>query len=212
VRVTQAAPTQPAPERFASILFWLMHAVGAMSGGDRLSNFIIGCINIRLLRIKSRIAEIVAGIRAGTFAPRRPSSAEPPSRPGRPPPQNPLPNRFGWLLPMVANNAAAAANSQLHMLLQDPEMQALMAAAPAAMRRPLRSLCWMLAVEPPPILANPRRPRRPAPKPPDEAAARATEADRPEIPAPQWLATMRPSATWPKGVGRKPPRVRKNPA
>ena len=32
---------------------------------------------------------------------------------------------------------------------------------PEAMRRSLRSLCWMLAIKAPPILARPRRPRRP---------------------------------------------------
>jgi hypothetical protein len=42
-------------------------------------------------------------------------------------------------------------------LLHDPEMVALMQAAPAAMGRPIRSLCRMLGVHPPPAVALPRR-------------------------------------------------------
>ncbi len=56
--------------------------------------------------------------------------------------------------------------SQLQFLFAEPEMAALLAAAPAAMRRPLRSLCRMLGVEPPPILALPPRARPKQAQPP----------------------------------------------
>ena len=49
------------------------------------------------------------------------------------------------------------ARAALCHLFQDPEMIALMQAAPGAMRRPIRSLCWMLGTTPPSILARPRR-------------------------------------------------------
>jgi hypothetical protein len=54
----------------------------------------------------------------------------------------------------------------LETLLRDPEMVALMAAAPASAARLIRPLCWMLRVEPPEILALPPRPRRVQNKPP----------------------------------------------
>ena len=44
-------------------------------------------------------------------------------------------------------------------------MAALIAAAPGSLRRPLRSLCWMLHLTPPAILAPPPR-AEPKPRPP----------------------------------------------
>jgi hypothetical protein len=48
-------------------------------------------------------------------------------------------------------------------------MAPLLAAAPEALGRPLRALCWAFGVKPPAIIAPPKRPRKP----------------RPEIPKPQ---------------------------
>ncbi len=59
----------------------------------------------------------------------------------------------------------AAYGTQLQALCAAPEMAALLAAAPASLGRPLRSLCHMLGVRPPPILAPPPR-ARPEPRPP----------------------------------------------
>ena len=78
-------------------------------------------------------------------------------------PSNPLPQKFGWLLKLVPE--AVGYRSQLENLLRDPEMAALLAAAPTAMRRPLRSLCRMLGLPPPEILALPPRPKPPPPPP-----------------------------------------------
>jgi len=61
---------------------------------------------------------------------------------------------------------AAASASQLRHLFTDPEMMALLAAAPTATLRPLRSLCRMLDVE----LPIPKPPRPARPKPPAKAA------------------------------------------
>jgi hypothetical protein len=162
--VTDAHPT-PA-ERFATMLRWLSGAVAAISGGDRLSYLLIGHIIDRIRGIKQRFARLAAAIREGRYAPRsfvpcRNPAARRPRRPG------PLPQNFGWLLPLVPD--AVCYRSQLEHLLRDPEMVALLAEAPASLARPLRSLCWMLRVAPPANLA-PARPARPPPPPPPHAA------------------------------------------
>ncbi len=55
-----------------------------------------------------------------------------------------LPRRFGWLLPLVPHQAANFAG-QIGTLLAEPEMAALLAAAPQA-RRVLGPVCRMLGV------------------------------------------------------------------
>jgi hypothetical protein len=96
----------------------------------------------------------------------------PPNAPGlrRPRPPNKLPQEFGWLIKLVPE--ALGYRSQLEYLLRDEAMQALLAAAPPSISRPLRSLCWMLRLDPPPI---------PPPLPPSRRAAGGT--GRRETPA-----------------------------
>jgi hypothetical protein len=204
-------PFPSAAERFAMMFRWLIPAISAMSGGGRLSHFLIGLLSQRLILIRQRVAEIFERIEAGTYQPRQPAAKSgeataPARRP--PPPKTPLPNSFGWLLPIVPYCAAGSANQYLHQLFEDAEMRALLAAAPTALRRPLRSLCWMLGVKPPPILANPREPH--PPKPPAAPAGDGWNGGWP----PGSLSARRPSASWPKGVTQKikPLPVRKNPA
>jgi len=75
----------------------------------------------------------------------------------------------------------AVYRSQLQFLFADPEMAALMAAAPAAIGRPLCSLCRMLGVLPPKILAPPAETR--APPAPKREAIREGANRPPEKPA-----------------------------
>jgi hypothetical protein len=56
-----------------------------------------------------------------------------------------LPRRFGWLLPLVPAEAAGYAG-QVRAVLAEPEMVALIAAAPQA-RQVLAPLCRMLGIE-----------------------------------------------------------------
>ena len=166
------APRTPA-ERFAATIQWLGRAVAAMMGGERLPLPVIALIIDRLRRINQRFAHFAARVRDGLYTPRR--SAAPRRRPGQPPPPpDPLPKKFGWLLPLVPD--AEGYRSQLEHLLAAPEMAALLAAAPTAMRRPLRSLCRMLGVSPPPILAAPAKAR---PPPATSPAAQAAERRAP---------------------------------
>jgi hypothetical protein len=90
--------------------------------------------------------------------------------------------------------------SQLEYLLRDPEMAALVAAAPASLGRPLRSLCRMLGLTPPPILAPPPRPAKPKPAP------AAPKPPKPP-PPPDWPGYRVPSAHWPRGVLPRRPKI-----
>jgi hypothetical protein len=142
----------------------------------------IALIANRLREISQRVRRLIARIQAGRPAPRRNSApaslASPPTgrRPRRP---DPLPRTFGWLHKLVPE--VPAYRSQLGFLLNEEEMAALLAAAPASMRRPIRSLCHMLGLEPPPILALPpsTRPKPPKPeRPPAPARPRRSRPGR----------------------------------
>ena len=145
-------------------------------------------IMARIRTINQRFRRLAARVLAGTYAPRRPSAA--PRRPAathnrRP---NTLPQTFGWLSELLPDMAPY--RGYLLDLLADPAMAALVAAAPGPARRPLRSLCRMLGVVPPPLLAIPR----PPPAPP--AAPRPKPPDPPPPPRPQPPAWMPRRTRW----------------
>jgi len=201
-------PPTPA-ERFADILWYLAQAVVTRSAFG-LSQPLIVLIITRIRDAKQAFARLAARIEAGTYAPRRRSSTppRPPAvRKPRPPP-NPLARKFGWLLPLVP--AAVVFRGQLETLLRDPGMAELLAAAPVSLRRPIRSLCWMLRVSPPAILprppAKPRPPREKKPRPRREPLPPYYPPTPPEAPA--WMHGMPRLTRWPKGISpRRPPKT-----
>ena len=202
-----ATPTPTPAERFADILWYLAQAVVTRSAFG-LSQPLINLIITRIRDAKQAFARLAARIDAGTYAPRRRAST-PPRPPAvqkpRPPP-NPLARKFGWLLPLVPG--AVVFGGQLDSLLRDPEMAALLAAAPVSLRRPIRSLCWMLRVEPPDILprppAKPRPPREKKPRPRREKLPPPYPPTPPEAPA--WMQN------WPRsGTRWTPTRIRGSP-
>jgi hypothetical protein len=109
---------------------------------------------------------------------------------------------FGWVLPLIppywnANGYGAA----LEGLLADPEMVALIEAAPVTLGRPLRSLCWMFRVKPPPILAPPKRPSsRPTAPPAAATPAALPPAPPPRRSPPRRSSPRRPAAAPPSGA------------
>jgi len=142
------------------LLFWLGKAVDSQYLVGRLAAPLMVLILDRLRGIKHTVARLAARIRAGRYTPRRLGQRPPVQRKPRGP--NKLPQGAAWLIRLVPEAAASA--SQLRLLLADPDMAALLAAAPSALARPLRSLCRMLDVAPPSILPAP--PARPRPKAP----------------------------------------------
>ena len=201
----QAPPRSPA-ECFDTLVAWLSRAVVARMGGGLLSQLVIGHIIDRLRGIKQGFARLAARIAAGTYRPRRATPRGPLATP-RPRPPDRLPRTFGWLIPLVPD--ATGYRSQLEFLLRDPGFAALLAAAPASLGRPIRSLCWMLRVTPPEILAPPKRPRKP-PKPREPRQPRPAPLPPPRPPptppeAPAWMHGMPRSARWPTGRRRRQP-------
>jgi hypothetical protein len=175
------------------MLAWLSQAVAAMSGGDRLSYALIGLIIDRIRCIKQRVARLAARIRDGRYQFRivtAPRSGTPGPRP-----PDPLPKKFGWLLKLVPE--AVQYRGQLENLFRDAEMAALLAAAPASLGRPVRSLCHMLGLRPPEILAPPAKPRPPRQKTPPPEAPPPPPPRRPPPDAPEWLRTMPGGKPWP---------------
>ena len=92
----------------------------------------------RLRRITARFAALAARYAAGTLRPLRTPTTEPRTTfPHPPPPRDPLPRGYAWLIRIVPG--AASFGSQLQYLLSQPEMAALIAAVPQ-MTRLLRPL------------------------------------------------------------------------
>jgi len=153
--VTDAPPT-PA-RRIASLLNRLIMAVDSRVHTGQLARPLVGLIIHRLILIRQAIARIAARIAAGPLTPRKSGGPRPGRRAGT---ANRLPTAPAWLIKLVPEAAVCAA--QLRSLLADPEVAALLAAAPGQISRPLRSLCRILGVEPP--LPAPPRPARPKPQ------------------------------------------------
>ena len=166
--MTDAPPT-PA-QRISSLLNRLIMAVDSHRLTGRLAVPLALLIVTRLIDIRMRIARLAARLAAGPITPRKSGGPRPGRRPGTP---NRFPTNPAWLIKLVPGAAASA--SQLRHLFTDPDMAALLAAAPATMLRPLRSLCRMLDVE----LPIPRPPRPARPKPPAKPAKPPSRPSRP---------------------------------
>jgi len=187
-----AEPQTPIPvvERLGFMLRHLIVDIAASLSWGGITQPVLAVVFRRLNGNKARIERIVALIRAGTYKLRRPASApREPRAPGtRPPrPRGPLPAKSGWLLPYLPPAWRGAAGT-LNTLLGDPEMVALIEAAPVSLGRPLRSLCWAVKLRPPPFLAPPRRPRVPKAPPAETPPPDARDSPPPRRPPPEVLA------------------------
>ncbi len=202
-------------DRFAAILEGLYQAT-ARTVRDPVSGLLILLICGRLRRITARFAALAARYAAGTLRPLR-TPTEPRTEPGTPgphppPPKDPLPRGYAWLIRLVPG--AANFGTQLQYLLSQPEMAAMIAAVPQ-MSRLLRPLCRALAAHPtPPLPPDPERPARPRPpkppQPPLEKPAR-------ENPDPRILRRKpppdEPGITWVQRCGMwLPEPIRPKPA
>jgi len=193
-------PPFPGPvERFRAWLGGLIMDIGGRVGWGGITQQACILVNRRLMANKRRIYEIIDRLRAGTFRPRRGSSAPRPGNRGPRPPE-PIPQTFGWAADLLPKDEGPFRNALLR-LLQEPEMIALIQAAPGPLGRPLRSFCWMFRLRPPPVLARPRKPKAAQPPPEAAAAPASPEAGPPRAPAPQ--PPPPPSRAAP--ASRKPP-------
>jgi hypothetical protein len=192
-----ASPKPPPPklglaETFDIIVGNLCKAIAAKAAKDLTVQALLVLLHGRLRRVAKRFAALVARVQAGPLpAPRHRAARESKPRP-RPPA---FPTKFAWLLRLVPE--AASFGSQLHHLLADPEMVALLKTAPQA-GRILRPLCRLLAQKPiPSLLPPPPRTARAAP-------ARTTKAPGPAPPPatpPGATPGATPSRAAPTGSG-----------
>jgi len=196
--MTSALPLPSAAARLGVLLHHIGWTLAGRVSWTTLAPFLVGRITKRLREIKLRIERIEALVLAGKYKPRRRSA---PAAPGaRKPPPRPDPGMrdFGWLEQLLPD--VAMPRGDFLSQLRQPEMVALIQAAPVPVIRPLRSICWMLKLKPPPILALPKRPPRPKPpKQPEqpEAApvAAPAPATEPRSALPDWVAAKWPHAS-----------------
>ena len=177
--------------RFASIIDHLCLIVAAYIATDRTAGELITLIWTRLRRRGVRFAALLARFRAGTLPPPRPPRPRTRRAPadGRPPHIR-LPRTPGWLLRVMPQTGVAAYGAYLRQLLEDPEMLALLAAAPQAGRL-LRPLLTALSIDPlPEVLRPPPKPKA-APADPAEPVPAATGQAPPQHP-PDPLRPRRP--------------------
>jgi hypothetical protein len=171
---------QPPIVRFASILDGALKAIARHTAipADvrRLLLLVYSWIN----RTKKRFAALAARVAAGKASPRpRPASVTPrskgeaPEKPDKPRPPS-LPREKAWLLVLMKWEIACYRSTIMNWL-EEPEVVALIQAAPQAGRL-LRPLCRLLGIDLPPILKLPPRPRRPKPPKPEPTPEAAAEA------------------------------------
>ena len=188
-------------QRFSALICRLVAAVwglGATYPGGVLNHATAVMIIGRLQPIAHRLRALADRMALGLLRPRRARRpaippAAPSAQPGAPPSPRPpalrWPHRLrgshAWLIGIARHTAPLG--SQLDALLRDPEMQALIAAAPQ-LRRILRPLCRMLGVTtlkeiPPPPDPPPDPSPDPSPVPPADPAEARPDPPRPARPA-----------------------------
>jgi hypothetical protein len=147
----------------------ILHGLRAALGGWGLEAKLGILLHRRVGEAALRIERMLVRFRAGKIWRRTAGAGVQASRAGANRRANgALPRRFGWLV-KIGGYRAAGYRSQLELVLQTPDMAALLAAAPQA-GRIMRPLCRALALEwptPEPKTEKIKtiRPRKPRPKP-----------------------------------------------
>ena len=183
------APPHPFALRFAEIIAGLRATVFDYGGRRPLDGLLTVRLHRRLGRVARRFAALLAHlIQFGADAPRRvyrkrrqatpdsaaDSAAAPPQTPppaaagGPAPPRVPpprLPNQYAWMAALGFRFRGSGAH--LQFLMENPEMQALLAASPRLVAL-LRPVWRMLGVVAPaavkPLITKPKAPRQPRPR------------------------------------------------
>jgi hypothetical protein len=185
VRLVMLTDPLTLADRFALLIADLCRAIAARIAGERMAGLFINLISEQLRRMSAGFAALAAGVRAGTVAAAT-VARRPASRPRAP---RHVPRGFAWLLCLVPKVAPYGA--YLPDPLADPEMAALVSAAPQV-GRSLRPRCRMPGVRPAPELLRPPATAAPAPafaeakplrlragRPPASTAAPGRPASRP---------------------------------
>ncbi len=176
-------PTPSPTERIATVFGRIVAAVrrGFASNLARLEGPVqVALYNLvvhRLNRTRDRLARLAARLEAGWVYCPKPTTGRKPAgqTPDRPPrTTNPLTTGSQWVFRAAPGIDTASAAAGLRNLMAEPEISAVIGAAPVPAWRILRSVCWMLGVEKPPVLA-------PA-KPPDPKLGKPVHVPPPPLP------------------------------
>jgi hypothetical protein len=195
----------PLAQWLTLIVAALQKAAAARAGRDHAVAPLVMLLWTRLARLTARFDALVARLTAGhPAAPcrqrTRPASIVPARK--APAPGLRLPRSQAWLIRLLPGEAASY-GGQLQALLADPQMAALLAAAPEA-GRILRPLCRLLAIAPEGMLALPSAAGKPAPKP--RPAKPAPPPEPPSAISQIWaVLTAGMPAAAPDPPPRKPP-------
>ena len=156
-------PTFTLSDRFVSIIEGLLRALSIQARHRHSNGALLLLAWKRFQRTRLRFIDLVTRMRAGTL----PAAVARRSRAGVArtvpvvPPAVVVPRRFGWVHRMMDEPWHLNCwRNEMEVMLEDPELLAVLAAAPQ-MGRELRPLCHMLAIKPPPALMLPRRVRKP---------------------------------------------------
>ncbi len=187
------------------IVAGLQKAAATRAGRDHAVAPLVMLLWTRLARLTARFDALVARLTAGHSPAGRPAApGRPRTRPARKAPAAALrlPRSQAWLIRLLPGEAASY-GCQLQALLADPQMAALLAAAPEA-GRILRPLCRLLAIAPEGLLVLPSAAGKPAPKP--RPAKPAPPPEPPSAISQIWaVLTAGMPAAAPDPPPRKPP-------
>jgi hypothetical protein len=151
-------------DRFGHLLFWLFEGMALDWRRRGLRHVHHGEITQRVLGLWKRLRSVIERYQAGTLRPvvsrqsvvsQSSSHARSVERAG----WRVLPRRFGWLKSLILPDRQYCVTSFNLLLLDDAEMQAIIAAAPAQIGRVLRPFCHLLGLEVPAELRLPKRRR-----------------------------------------------------
>jgi hypothetical protein len=163
--------------------------------------FLAGRVNQVARRIERMLVQFEAGtLRRRTMVKRQATGGAPDRAPGAKRVRRAravMPRKFGWLV-QAGGYRAVGYGLQLRAQLETPEMTALLAASPQAVRI-LRPLCRALAVELPWVIDRPRKPREKKPRKPRRRTYAITSDFNPPMPR-GMLAWARKN-----GCGKRPP-------
>ena len=195
----------PAAADFAARLVAILFSVTQLifARGSLFAALAIPLHN-RIAGASRRIANLLARLANGTFRPR--SHTQKPGSKGSAPPIY-LPHAHAWLTRKLTYQLAGAYALQLEFLLNDPQTQALIAAAPPealkSLGRTIRPLARLLGVPLPAKLQLPPRPPRIRPARPTPAL---TPPEPPPSPHEFWRRAHRrglPPPLFPTALFRK---------
>ena len=194
--------------RFAQIIVGMHYMRPTGTAEDRREIPLLLPLRALLRRLARQFAALCARAEAGTLraSPRRKRGKPMVQRYTWPRPPRALPSGYMWMT-KLAGWTCPGGGYIYTLVLEDPEMAALIEAAPQV-KRMLRSILWATCLrqrEMPAILRLPKRVRAPRPRAPRAAAPAIPGSTRPV--SPRW--PYRPSCKWPKGVLDRPPRPRR---